>query len=68
MMKKETKCDPSVEVLDRAVQALADLLAELGACPPQNNDCPQRNKLVNISICARCMRAWAEARAKGDLS
>jgi hypothetical protein len=67
-MPKGTRCDLSVEELDKAVAALAGLLSELGACPPNNLGCPQRNKSVNISICAKCLRAWAEAKAKGEPS
>jgi hypothetical protein len=67
-MKKAEKSTPSVEVLDRAVQALADLLAELGACPPQNDECLQRNTPVNIGVCARCLRTWAETKGKAQSS
>ena len=63
----KTNADNSAaEVFEKAVQALADLIAELGACPPSSADCPQRNKLVNIKVCSKCLQAWALARARGE--
>ena len=52
--------------LERTVDQLASLLAELGACPPMKTACPQRGKPINISICSKCLRGWAEMKAKGD--
>ena len=56
----------TAEQLDKTVEVLAGLLAELGACPPMQTACPQRGKPINITICSNCLRGWAEVRGKGD--
>lgn len=64
-MSAECTQDRAV-LMDRSVDLLAGLLAELGACPPMRTACPQRGKPINIQICTRCLRGWAEDKAKGD--
>jgi hypothetical protein len=60
------ECEDRASILDKSVDALACLLAELGACPPMQTACPQRGKPINITICSTCLRGWAEVKAKGD--
>ena len=64
-MARDECGDPS-DVLDKTVDVLTGLLAELGACPPMQTACPQRGKPINITICSTCLRGWAEVKAKGD--
>ena len=54
------------EMLDKAVDLLATLLAELGACPPMRTTCPQRGHPINITICTNCLRGWAEEKVQSE--